>query len=312
VKNLQRSFILLFMLAVSMSASARDVSDILNKHSNFSGPIEDPSYNASIDSSSACIRESGSKPAPEALKKFLIEILGEPSEDPGDYGINSNECGSFHGSGRALDWQPGPSLDVELGNQVVDWLTKNNGEIARRMGIVQIIWTPYGEGDSRYGIWRSYNNPGTWSRYQGDGSHQWHVHFSFGGNADLATSFWQQDTADGRTASDALLPELKNTPVILQNANSNKCLGIYGGGIQNGAVANQSTCIPNNASAPSQRWIIEPKGAGYNIVNYPTMNTGDKKCLSVNGDDVQGAPLFIKDGAHFHLWSCLEENHPAV
>jgi hypothetical protein len=122
-----------------------------------------------------------------------------------------------------------------------------------------------------------------------------------------------------------------NQPVFLKNSNSFKCLGVNYNNTQNGSGANQSSCVPADSSSPflsesekalsnSQRWIIEPVGAArypdnaarYRIVNYPTANTGDRKCLSVNGDEVGGLPNFIKQGAHFHLWSCLSEaNHPA-
>jgi hypothetical protein len=187
----------LFIASALPALKAQTLADKLNKYSNFSGAIENPVYNPAIDANTNCPNGTGDKPAPKALKAFLIEVLGESPNDKGDYGITSGCQKGFHPLGMALDWQPGsPNLNVAIGNQVVDWLTKNDGEIARRMGIVQIIWTPKypttGVGAGSYGFWSSNAGRRVWEKFSGDNSHSWHVHLSFGGNADLSTSFWQQ------------------------------------------------------------------------------------------------------------------------
>lgn len=203
----QRIFLMLFIVFMISppSVKGQTLAEKLSKFSNFTGAIDNPSYNAAIDAKNNCPNGSGDKPAPKALKAFLIEQLGESPNDKADYGMTTGCQFGFHPLGMALDWQSGsPNLNVSIGNQVVDWMTKNNGEIARRMGIVQIIWTPKfpnrgggGSADGSYGFWSSYRNK--WEQYNGkkkngsfDDSHSWHIHFSFGGNADLSTSFWQQ------------------------------------------------------------------------------------------------------------------------
>jgi hypothetical protein len=104
-----------------------------------------------------------------------------------------SRCGDngFHSVGKALDWAF-PSL--KAADEVVEWLTATyNGEpaaMARRLGIVQIIYTP--DPSPKYGIWQGFAGQiGSWKNRDRD--HKDHVHFSFGENvADLNTSFWQQ------------------------------------------------------------------------------------------------------------------------
>lgn len=101
-------------------------------------------------------------------------------------GKNYAGCGGFHSFGQALDVY----IDGYAAKQAfAQWLTANDNEMARRLGLVQIIW------DSQ--MWRSYDGgdgpKGGWGPYFGTDPHVSHVHVSFGeAGARGETSFFTQ------------------------------------------------------------------------------------------------------------------------
>ncbi|NLE72109.1 MAG: hypothetical protein GX609_08460 [Actinomycetales bacterium] len=99
----------------------------------------------------------------------------------------SRQCvlgdGTQHAEGRALDWtmnayDAGEKL---LGDAVVAWITANNGEMARRFGIMYLIWNRK--------IWYSYR-PTVFESYTGPVPHTDHIHFSFTWDGAMGRTSW--------------------------------------------------------------------------------------------------------------------------
>jgi len=90
---------------------------------------------------------------------------------------------SEHYDGRALDWM----LNVNNPNQkavaqsVTNWLSANNGAMARRFGISYMIWNKR--------IWGQWSSKG-WVAYKGSSPHTDHVHFSFGWDGAMKRTSW--------------------------------------------------------------------------------------------------------------------------
>jgi uncharacterized protein (TIGR03382 family) len=125
------------------------------------------------------------RPGVEAFRDFVLKTY--PCTTNG--GI-TRECSiggtSEHKEGRAWDWMvkyPHPAADALLG-----WLlaTDANGQqhaIARRVGIMYMIWNKK--------IWKAYQAGSGWQSYSGSNPHTDHVHFSFSWDgANKKTSFW--------------------------------------------------------------------------------------------------------------------------
>ena len=135
-------------------------------------------YDSSIDSISAC--GNGSKrPGPQAFSDYLASL--------GMAGNNYAACQTgFHPRGMALDIYAGGFTGLQ---QFANWITANNSEMARRLGVVQVIF------NSR--MWRSYYGgagkpQGAWGSYSGSDPHTSHVHVSFGeAGATASTSFYR-------------------------------------------------------------------------------------------------------------------------
>ena len=115
------------------------------------------------------------KPGPRAFRAYLAQL---------DITANTyHACQrGFHPVGQALDIYASPSQMQAFAN----WLTANNNEMAKRLGIVQIIW------ERR--IWLSYGSrPGDWQSHGGSDPHTNHVHLSFGtAGARGSTSFFKE------------------------------------------------------------------------------------------------------------------------
>ena len=91
---------------------------------------------------------------------------------------------SEHKEGRAWDWAiPNTTKDHATAQHVVDWLVANHGAMARRFGIMYIIWNRH--------IWGIYRMSDGWRPYVGESAHTDHVHFSFSWDgAEKRTSWW--------------------------------------------------------------------------------------------------------------------------
>lgn len=133
-------------------------------------------YDPSIDNIKMCA-PANMRPGVQAFSNYLAP-----------FGIVANTYAAcqkgFHPRGQALDvWLYGFAAKQAF----ADWITANNGEMARRLGIVQVVW--------QYSLWRSYNGgagkpQGGWGAYGGT-PHLDHVHLSFGeAGAQGITSFF--------------------------------------------------------------------------------------------------------------------------
>ncbi|PFG18262.1 hypothetical protein ATK74_2846 [Propionicimonas paludicola] len=127
------------------------------------------------------------KPGATALLNLLITTWGGSSS-----GI-SRACTtggtSEHKEGRALDWHMDVknASDVAQVDKALTWITANNGEIARRLGIMYIIWNQQ--------LWATYAPDRGWRNEADRGSytanHKDHVHISLTWDgAYQQTSWW--------------------------------------------------------------------------------------------------------------------------
>lgn len=114
----------------------------------------------------------------------VANLLGQAYERPG-YTLARSciDLRSEHYDGRAVDWQLNAydPMDRRIGDAAVTWLTDNDGEMARRLGIQSIIW------NNR--AWHS--SDGIWKGYVGQSPHTDHVHISLTWDgAFMRTSWW--------------------------------------------------------------------------------------------------------------------------
>jgi hypothetical protein len=92
---------------------------------------------------------------------------------------------SEHKEGRAWDWMLNPNsyADVTAGQRVIDWLLADDAAVARRLGIMYIIWNER--------IWSAHKVDDGWQGYHGEDDHTSHIHFSFDwAGAEKRTSWW--------------------------------------------------------------------------------------------------------------------------
>jgi hypothetical protein len=92
---------------------------------------------------------------------------------------------SEHKEGRAWDWMLNPNsyADVTAGQRVIDWLLADDAAIARRLGIMYVIWNER--------IWSAHKIDQGWLAYHGENDHTSHIHFSFDwSGAQKRTSWW--------------------------------------------------------------------------------------------------------------------------
>jgi hypothetical protein len=86
---------------------------------------------------------------------------------------------SLHGEGRAVDW----GVNRATGDQIVGRLRANEWELARRMGLQEIIWNRQ--------IWTADRSSAGLRRYSGANPHTDHVHLGMNNRGARAqTSFW--------------------------------------------------------------------------------------------------------------------------
>jgi hypothetical protein len=150
-------------------------------------------YDSSIDSTSMCGGKiENLRPGPAALREFLPRF--------GIAGQSYYACQTgFHPRGQALDIY---LFNFNAMQGFANWLTDNNSEMARRLGLNQVIF------NSR--MWRSYNSgasrpQGKWGRYGGADPHTNHVHISFGEEgASGTTSFFRDVIGDAPTPEPSL------------------------------------------------------------------------------------------------------------
>jgi hypothetical protein len=182
---------------------AHNVGDLPHPGS-LGSPVEGyASYDPSIDNIKRC---SGAilRPGPQAFSDYVSQ-----------FGIVANTYAScqpgFHPLGQALDVF---LYGTPAKQAFADWITANGGEMARRLGIVQVIW--------QYRMWRSYNSgpgkpQGQWGNYSGV-PHLDHIHLSFGeAGAQGATSFYSDVIGGGAGAPVATMSTFSECGVLHVN-----------------------------------------------------------------------------------------------
>lgn len=114
----------------------------------------------------------------------VANLLGQHYDRPG-YTLHRAciDLRSEHYDGRAVDWQLNAfdPVDRRIGDSAATWLTDNDGEVARRLGIQSIIW------NNR--AWHAHD--GIWKVYVGQSAHTDHIHISLTWDgAAMRTSWW--------------------------------------------------------------------------------------------------------------------------
>ena len=126
------------------------------------------------------------KPGTKALLSALIKTWGGKS-----WGISrfcTSGGTSEHKEGRALDWHMDSrkAKDRKKVNQMIDWITRNRGEVAYRLGVMYIIWNQK--------IWSTYYQELGWRKMASRGSwtanHKDHVHISLTWDGAMGQTSW--------------------------------------------------------------------------------------------------------------------------
>lgn len=160
----------------------------------------------------------------------VANLLGQNYDRPGY--TTSRSCidlRSEHYDGRAVDWQLNAFDPQErrIGDAAVTWLTENDGEVARRLGIQSIIWNSHS--------WHA--DGGVWQGYVGQSAHTDHVHISLNWDgANMRTSWWT------------------GVPLEVEQADKGPCSVIGGAYAAVPQAPRQEEC------APAQFW---PEDTGY-------------------------------------------------
>lgn len=91
---------------------------------------------------------------------------------------------SEHKDGRAVDFMINAKDPAQkaVGDAIVGWITANNGEIARRLGVMYLIW------DGKF--WGGYAPQDGWIPYTGSNPHTDHIHTSLTWDGAMARTSW--------------------------------------------------------------------------------------------------------------------------
>lgn len=155
-------------ITAGLTASGQSSVVLLPQPGSFGTPVDAfATYNSAIDSTRVCgglVLRPGVQRAADYFA--TVGIIGKSY-----YGCQSG----FHPIGQALDIYLDGSTVPRM-QPFADWLTANNAEMARRLGIVQIIFNRR--------IWRSYTSGPTrpqnqWTSFSGADPHTGHIHISF-------------------------------------------------------------------------------------------------------------------------------------
>ena len=185
------------LLATTVLASGLAACGLLAPSPAEAGMATPGGLTASIEAPQPYVGQSTCDPVAKPGVSAFRDLLLRTYRDTGSYGIVV-DCGgggqSEHKEGRAFDWKVSihnPSHVAEV-KEVLAWLTAtdahgNKFAMARRLGIMYMIWNRQ--------MWRSYED-GSWRAYSGVSAHTDHVHFSFGWNgARKTTSYWDGSVA---------------------------------------------------------------------------------------------------------------------
>lgn len=218
--------------------------------------------------------KEGAKQLAAALRRTYGNIW---TNIPRDCNVSWDRGVSEHKDGRAVDWgvhvRKGSG---KTGDAFAEWVTANDGEMARRMGIMYIIW------DSA--MWRLYDMDRGWAEYSNCQSvrtgsahdticHRDHMHISMTWHGAGAWSSWYDGSAVTQPACRAgnpvdVKPGTPGSPSLLfqplegQGVRSNSCyLGRSIQAIRLPVVENRQTVqrirvdhVHTNAPSPVKIW----------------------------------------------------------
>ena len=148
--------------------------------------LETPGIDAHLGYIAQKTCSPAAKPGTTGLLKALLKTWGGAS-----WGISrfcSSGGTSEHKEGRAIDWHMDSrkAKDRAKVNDMVKWMTANNGEIAYRLGVMYIIWNQK--------IWSIYYQELGWRKLADRGSwtanHKDHVHISLSWDGAMAQTSW--------------------------------------------------------------------------------------------------------------------------
>ena len=138
----------------------------------------------------------------DRLGDYTAQISCDPTDKPGSiaygellktiypktvYGISRSctESGtSEHKDGRAVDFMINAAdpAQKKVADDIVTWLTADNGAMARRLGVMYLIWNRQ--------IWGTWDIGGGWQPYSGSSPHTDHIHTSLTWDGAMKNTSW--------------------------------------------------------------------------------------------------------------------------
>lgn len=246
------------------------------------------------------------KPGAVSLKALILATY----PNTWDSGI-SRACTSGgtseHHEGRAWDWgvRAWDAREAGQAATLLRWLTRNDGEMARRLGVMYVIW------DDK--MWRAYDRDRGWTAYTHAACrgiklskcsntlrHRDHVHFSFSwGGALKRTSFWSGTSTSRSTTrhtgplasamGQTVRPGDRSDAVkVLQKAlRMQSVTGYYGAKTQSRVVAfARAKGLRTDGVVTNKMWTALEDRIGYfsgriNEVDHMTLRPGVKRPVAV-------------------------------
>jgi hypothetical protein len=222
-------------------------------------------YDSWIDAGNQC-GNGGMRPGMQQFSDYLQQ-----------FNIVANsyaQCGGFHSVNQAHDvWIFGHAGKQAFAN----WLTANDNEMARRLGIVQIVWN--------HQMWRSYsgsNGPqGGWGPYNGSNPHTDHLHVSYSeAAAQGATSFFTHVIGGGAPASGGYAFQANTTELWTQGGPTG--LGMMPG--TSPAIAGAHVAFQANTG---ELWVDgAPRGLGMMAGTSPSVSADGGVAFQANTSEL--------------------------
>lgn len=154
------------------------------------GPVATRALPALVDARPSYVGQNScdpiDKPGATAYAALMTSTYGA-----GYAGISRwcTESQSEHLEGRAVDWMLDSTKpdQKEVGDSAAAWLTANNGENARRLGVMYLIWNRK--------MWRAYAPERGWQPYTGSNPHTDHIHTSLTWDGAMKRTSWWTGSA---------------------------------------------------------------------------------------------------------------------
>ena len=152
---------------------------------NIAGPVATRALPAMVDVRPSYTGQNSCDPIDKPGATAFGQLMKETYRT-GVVGISRwcNGSQSEHSEGRAIDWM----LDVNkpeekaVAESAIAFLTANNGENARRLGVMYLIWNKQS--------WRAYAPERGWQPYSGASPHTDHIHTSLTWDGAMKRTSW--------------------------------------------------------------------------------------------------------------------------